>query len=171
MIKKFYDPYIEVIRKFNSKKVKYVVIGVAGINYYVKDVRQLFVTADFDVFISPEEQNLNKALQAIKELKFDIIWQKRHLREMEKKLLKEILRKRTPILCVDPFYNLVVELFLEVSGFTFENLYSDKEIFYAGNVKINVGRLEKLLMVKKFAARQKDVDFLKKYKIIFKQQL
>ncbi|MCX7941262.1 MAG: hypothetical protein N2555_05785 [Endomicrobia bacterium] len=56
MIKKFYDPYIEVIRKFNSKKVKYVVIGVAGINYYVKDVRQLFVTADFDVFISPEEQ-------------------------------------------------------------------------------------------------------------------
>ncbi|MCX7941261.1 MAG: hypothetical protein N2555_05780 [Endomicrobia bacterium] len=114
---------------------------------------------------------MNKALQAIKELKFDIIWQKRHLREIEEKLLKEILQKRTPILCVDPFYNLVVELFLEVSGFTFENLYSDKEIFYAGNVKINVGRLEKLLMVKKFAARQKDVDFLKKYKIIFKQQL
>jgi len=31
--RKFYDPYIEVVKKFNQHKVKYVVIGVAGINY------------------------------------------------------------------------------------------------------------------------------------------
>jgi len=54
--RKFYDPYIEVVKKFNQHKVKYVVIGVAGINYYIDDVRKLFVTADFDIFVAAEEK-------------------------------------------------------------------------------------------------------------------
>jgi hypothetical protein len=166
--RKFYDPYIEVVKKFNQHKVKYVVIGVAGINYYIDDVRKLFVTADFDIFVAAEEKNLLKALKILKKLKFDVIYKSKKIK-CDLKEVKKIVNEKGTILAVDPYYNLGVELCLEVSGFTFEDVYSDKKIFYASGVKINVGKLEKLLKMKEIAGREKDIMFLEKYKLLFNE--
>ena len=100
--RKFYDPYLEVIKKFNQHKVRYVVIGVAGINYYIKDVRKLFVTADFDIFISPEEKNLFKALLILKKLRFNTFYKLKQLK-CNLKEVKKIVKEKGTVLAVDPY--------------------------------------------------------------------
>jgi len=66
------DPYLEVIKNFNRYKVKYVVIGVSGFNYFAKDAREMVVTYDYDIFINPEFSNVKKTIKILKRLDFNL---------------------------------------------------------------------------------------------------
>jgi len=50
--KSFLDPYAELVDKFNHRGVKYVVVGMSGINYYAANAKETFSTQDFDIFIN-----------------------------------------------------------------------------------------------------------------------
>lgn len=64
------------------------------------------------------------------------------------------------------FYGNMVDICLEVSGFSFEELDKKTKTFKAGRTPIRVGRLRDILKTKEIAARPKDQLFLEKYRLL-----
>ena len=60
----------------------------------------------------------------------------------------------------------MVDICLEVSGFSFEELDKKTKTFKAGRTPIRVGRLRDILKTKEIAARPKDQLFLEKYRLL-----
>lgn len=163
--KKFYDPYAELIDKFNRKGVKYVVVGMSGINYYASDAQETFSTQDFDIFVKPMISNVKKAVSIFKELGYSAAV---NGQEAQEERIKDAVRQKNTIIATDA-YGIMFELILAVSGYTFDQMERDAVIFEAGGVPIKVAKLNKLLMSKKIAARDKDRLFLRRFKLLLKK--
>lgn len=158
--KQYQDPYQRVMDEFNRNGIRYVVVGMSGINYFAKSPRETFGTMDYDVFLEPTLKNVKQAVQILKKLDFDVGTADQTLEE--KDLLPAIRNRRTLVATTPD--GLMIELLLEVSGFPFSELARDAVTFTAEGIPIRVGRLEKLLQSKRLAGRPKDLKFLDRYK-------
>src|SRR3989338_8599894 len=154
--KSFLDPYAELIDKFNHRGVKYVVVGMSGINYYASDARETFSTQDFDIFIKPTLTNLKKTIAIFKEVGYSLLANGRGVKE---DLLKDIVRQKQAIVATN-IYGVMFELLLAVSGYTFSQMEGDAVIFDTEGVSVKVASLNKLLGSKRIAGREKDKLFL-----------
>lgn len=164
--KKIYDPYVEILDKFNKNNIDYIIIGMSGINYYAAKVQETFSTQDFDIFVKPVISNIKKAISIFEKLNYSLIANKKRI---EKGDVKSIVRNKNTILITDP-YGITFELILAVSGYTFNQMQKDAVIFNVNNVPIKVAKLRKLLMSKKIAGRKKDKLFLKRYEILLREK-
>ena len=164
VVKKIYDPYIEVLDKFNKNSVDYVIIGMSGINYYASKSAETFSTQDFDIFVKPAVSNIKKAISIFEKFSYSLIANKKRI---EKTDIKSVVKNKNTILATDP-YGITFELILAVSGYTFSQMQRDAVIFNIKNVPVKVAKLRKLLMSKKIAGREKDKLFLKRYEILLK---
>ena len=162
----FPDPYREVIDRFNQCGVRYVVVGMAGINYYARDARETFGTLDYDVFLDPTLKNVQKAVEVLKTLGFDLATQAGPLRVSG---LGEMVRSQQTLMATTP-YGILIELLLRVSGYPYTELAQDAATFTAQGVPIRVGRLKKLLRSKYLAGRPKDRQFLRRYQLLLKKK-
>lgn len=160
-----YDPYAEVLAEFNREAVKYVVIGMSGINYYASKAQETFTTQDFDIFVKPTIENVKKFVPIFEKLNYSLTAGKERLKESS---IKKIVRDKKTILATDP-YGITFELILSVSGYTFSQMEKDATIFNVKTIPIKVAKLSKLLMSKKIAGREKDLLFLKRYEILLKE--
>jgi len=158
------DPYAEVIDAFNRNGVKYVVVGMSGINYYASNARETFSTMDFDIFIKPTISNVKKALAVLRKLDYSIAVKESELKDAA---IKKIVGNKTTISATDP-YGVMFELLLAVSGYRFDQMVDGAVVFIVDNVPVKVAKLRKLLHSKKIAARPKDKLFLKRYEIFLK---
>ncbi len=156
------DPYLDVIDHFNRKGVRYVVVGMAGINYYGKDARQIFGTMDYDIFVEPALKNVDKALNILKSLGFNLGTSEGTLNLTD---LKGVVGMRQTLMATTP-YGWMVELLLEVSGFPFSELSRDAMTFTVEDIPIRVGKLAQLIQSKRMAHRPKDRQFLKRYQAL-----
>jgi len=154
------DPYAELLDKFNRGGVKYVVVGMSGINYYASQAKETFATQDFDIFIKPTIENARKAISIVRKLGY----------ALEGSPVEKIVREKSTILATDP-YGIAIELMLAVSGYTFGEMESDATIFTAQNIPIKVAKLKKLLQSKKLAGRKKDKLFLKRFELLLKEKI
>ena len=161
-----FDPYTEVLHRFNQKGVRYVVIGVSGINYCAKDPSKSFSTQDYDLFLDNTLENLKKAVGVLSRLGFHLATKKGSFKLDH---LKEIVQRQETVIATNP-QGVQIELLLRVSGYVFRELDKDAKIFLADEVPIRVGRLQKLLRSKKIAGREKDRLFLKRYQIDLKEK-
>jgi hypothetical protein len=157
--KTLYDPYAEALEAFNRHGVLYVVVGMAGINYYASRAEDTFSTQDYDVFIKPVIANVKKVVQILKELGYDIAAGGKLLADSS---LINIVRDRKTLIATDP-YGISFDIILAISGFTFNQMAGDATIFSAGKIPLRVGKLKKLLLSKKAAGRKKDILFLATY--------
>lgn len=160
------DPYAELINRFNQKGIKYVVVGMSGINYYASKTQETFATQDFDIFVNPTISNVKKAMGAFKELSYDLSVKEGELKES---LLKKVVKQKHAISATDP-YGIVFELILAVSGYRFDQMESGATVFIVESVPVKVAKLRKLLRSKKIAGRPKDRFFLKRYEIFLKEK-
>lgn len=163
--KVIYDPYTSVLDEFNRKNIKYVVVGMSGINYYASSVHEAFGTLDYDVFIKPSIDNVRKAIVAVKTIDC-IVSINGH--EVDNKSIANIVRSKKTITAADP-YGIVIELILAVSGFTYSQMEKDAKIIMIGTVPIRVAQLNKLIASKRIANRAKDKLFLKRYAIVLQK--
>lgn len=159
------DPYEEVIQRFNQKGVRYVVVGMSGINYYALDARETFGTLDFDFFIEPTLSNVKKAVKILQDLGFTVSSGEGLLRP--EKLEELVFARRT--LTGTTSDGLMVELLLQISGYPFSEMERDPATFTVQGIPIRVGRLNKLVHSKRLADRPKDRQFLKRYETLFKE--
>ena len=165
--KKFYDPYTEALGKFNLKRVRYIVIGMSGINYYASKAQETFATQDFDIFLKPTINNVTKAISILSSLGYEMsgLGEK----GKDKPNIKAIVKNKKTIVATNP-YGVVFELILAISGFTFSRMEQDATIFSVSGIPIKVAKLTKLLASKKIAGREKDKLFLKRFEILLKEK-
>lgn len=161
----FQDPYRTVIDSFNRHGVRYVVVGLSGINYYAQNPRETFATLDYDLFLEPSVANVQKAIRSLKALGFHLGTQKGTFIETE---LKQLVRNCQTLIATTQ-EGIMVELLLKVSGYPFSELAKDAAIFTVRGVPIRVGRLSKLLRSKLIAGRPKDRYFLKRYQSLLEE--
>lgn len=159
------DPYRAVIQRFNRGGVRYVIVGMAGINYYAQNPSETFATLDYDVFIDPTLKNVEQAIRSLKRLGFTI-GTSRGLFTTDH--LKGVVRDKRPLVATTP-EGLTIELLLAVSGFPFAELAKDAATFSVRGVPVKVGRLTKLLQSKQLADRAKDRAFIRRYRALLEE--
>ena len=160
------DPYLIVIQDFNRKGVKYVIVGMSGINFYAKDARDTFSTLDYDFFLEPFLSNVKKTIEVLKKLGFTLGTSKGLLDPAD---LREVVREQQTIMATTSD-GLMIELLLAVSGYPFSELARDTATFTVQGVPVRVGKLSKLLRSKRLADRPKDRQFLKRYGNLFEEE-
>ncbi len=166
------DPYLTVIQRFNRTGVRYVVVGMMGINYYAKNASGTFATMDYDIFLEPTLDNVGKALHGLKSQGFSIGTKSGALEFPGKAAaagLKQIIRDRATLVATTP-EGLMVELLLAVSGYPFSELAKDCKTFVIRGVPVRVGKLSKLLRSKQLAGRTKDKRFLHRYQSLLEEE-
>lgn len=161
----FQDPYREILARFNRRGVRYVVVGMTGINYYAKNPAQTFATLDYDLFLEPSVGNVEKAAQALESLGWSLGTSGGPFKTAG---LHGVVRDRRTIVATTA-EGLVVELLLRVSGYPFSELARDAATFSIRGVPVRVGRLSKLLRSKRLAGRPKDRQFLERYKSLLEE--
>lgn len=164
--KKFFDPYAELLDRFNRNGVAYVVVGMTGINYYASEASEIFSTQDFDIFLKPTIANVEKALRVFRAMKYHCGAGNKDIKDIA---VKDIVKNKNTITANDP-YGITFELILAVSGYSFSQMHKDASVFSINNVPIKVGRLSKLLKSKKIAGRDKDKFFLQRYELMLKEK-
>ena len=161
-MRRLLDPYQAVIRALNRVGVRYIVVGMAGINYYARRPAEAFATMDYDLFLEPTLKNVRKALGQLERLGFSMGTTRGALKPRE---LEAVVRERRTLIATTSD-GLTVELLLAVSGFTFSELAQDAATVTVRGTPITVGRLTKLLKSKQVANRPKDRQFLRRYKVM-----
>ena len=159
------DPYLKVVLAFAQQNVHYVLVGVSAINYYTKSSSDILLTADFDIFLDPTEENVWKAAQILWKQGYALFARETKIRRGTRKAIETISKSLQTLRAENPDHN-VVDLVLNVSGFTFEEVNADAQVFRAGTFALRVARLDKLLKMKEIADRSKDRLFLEKYRLI-----
>ena len=153
-------PYLVVLRRFNRFGVRYVVVGMAGINYYAKGPADTFASLDFDLFVEPTLQNVDAAVRALRPLGVTLATADGVLAPDG---IKTVVRDRRTLIATTP-EGLTIELLLKISGYPFAALAKDAATFNVRGVPVKVGRLHKLLRSKQLAGRPKDLAFLRRYR-------
>jgi predicted nucleotidyltransferase len=160
------DPYQRVIQRLNRRGVRYVVVGMSGINYYAQKSAETFATLDYDLFLEPTLPNVEKVVRVLSGLGFTIGTAAGRL---EAGQLARVVRERKTLVATTP-EGVAMEFLLEVSGFPFSELARDAATFTVQGVPIKVGRLTKLLQSKQLAGRPKDRAFLRRYHSLLKDE-
>lgn len=156
------DPYIQVIQRLNQQGIRYIVVGMSGINYYGRNLRETFATMDYDLFLEPTLRNVERAVHILTSLDFTVGSTEGALRPGD---LRRLVRGQKTLVATNPD-GVMVELLLKISGYPFAELAKDAATFTIQGTPVRVGRLEKLLQSKKLAGRPKDRQFLQRYPML-----
>ena len=163
------DPYLKVIFEFNKRNIKYIVIGVSGINYYARDAREIIMTGDYDIFLKPDIINVTKAIKSIRRLGYTVMGERSKIESSNIAKIETIIRRGKTLVCENNYHNLI-DLCLNVSGYTFDELEKNIKKFKAGKGKICIASLRDLLKMKEIADRPQDKIFLLKYSEILNRE-
>ena len=117
----FKDPYRAVARGFTRRGVRYVVVWMAGINYYARSPTETFATLDYDLFVDPTLKNVAAAIRCLKVLGFSLGTADGAFRDED---LRSVIGNRQTLVATTP-EGLMVELLLKVSGYPFSELIRD----------------------------------------------
>lgn len=149
----------------NKGKVRYLVVGGIAVNLYGIER----ATADIDLVVDLEENNLNRFIAVMKELNFKPKIPVR-LEDFIKKEIREswIREKRMTVFSLfdpkNPFF--LLDVFV-TEPFDFDEVFEARKEMKSGNVKIPVISIGHLIEMKEKTDRPQDVSdvfYLKKIK-------
>ena len=142
----FPKDFKEFLQLLNSKKVEYLVIGGYAVGYHGYPR----ATGDMDIWISMNEKNALKMVNALKKFGFDI-----------PELKKEMFLKKEKIIRmgVPP---MRLEIITTIDGVGFEKCFKNRVIADFESFKVNFISKGDLLINKRASGRPKDlVDYSK----------
>jgi len=163
------DAYVEVCKRFAEEGVRYVIVGVFGINFYAQEVGEIVTTADCDILIPAEFPILRKALQLLADMEFALEAGGEPLPTLDPVILKGILRARAVVRADRD--DARVDLCTRIAGVRFSELWENRRVFVLEGVNIHVGRLQQLIKSKRTANRPKDELFLEQHKEVIQSML
>jgi hypothetical protein len=157
------DPFASALLLLARTGVEFVIVGVAGINFYARDASELVVTGDLDLLVAPRTDTLRSALAALgaEGFRFEAGGEP-FLDFSDESVLARIVEAGANVVARSP-EGAHLDLMLSMAGFRFDELAPDAESFRMGELVVRVGRLEKLLRSKELAGRRKDIEFLRLY--------
>lgn len=134
------DPYTEVCKQFAEKGIRYVIVGVFGINFYARQAGEIITTADCDILIPANFRVFRKALQLLTTLGFALEAGSEPLPHLDPVILKGMLRARAVVRADRA--EARIDLCTQIAGVKFSTLWKNRREFVTEGIKINVGQLE-----------------------------
>lgn len=154
------DPLAPLARALQEQSVRFVLIGVAGANYYAHGGATVFTTKDLDLFMPPDPDNLVRCWTASEMIGLDLWSGDEPLdRPRDRWLAERVISRRASVKVTDRA-ELVVDLTLAMAGFDFETVWRARRMFVADGVEIPTARLLHIVQSKHSAGRDKDRLFL-----------
>ena len=144
----------------NRTGVRYVVIGVAGANYWARSGHTVFTTQDFDLLLPPDAGNVLGAWQAAEMEGLALYVGEEPLdRPRDLGLAERVVDQRALVRATDG-RGLDVDFTLVMAGFEFEPVFARRRTFLVEGVPIPVASLRDIVASKASAGREKDRLFL-----------
>lgn len=140
--------------------MRFVVIGVAGANYYAHAGSVIFTTQDYDLFLAADADNLLKAWNACDAVGLSLWAESEPLDTPRDRWLAEQIVKRRAAVRATGGRGLDVDLALVMAGFDFETVWRERRMFVVEGVEVPVARLRHIVESKAAAGRDKDRLFL-----------
>ncbi len=155
--------FLASLSALSGAGIEFVLVGVAGINFYARDPGHAFSTLDVDVLLAPRVSNLRRALRALSDrgFSFDALGEP-FLDLEDEAALGNIINAGANLTARHP-EAVQLDLMLSIAGFSYEDLSRDSVRFEVEGAAIRVGRLEKLLRSKELSGRPKDVEFIRAF--------
>jgi hypothetical protein len=163
------DPYVDVCRRFEDARVRYVIIGAFGINFYAQQAGEIITTGDCDVLVPAQFRAFRKALTTLVSMDFVLDAGNEPVPNLDSALVKGILRARAVVRAERA--DARVDLCTQVAGTGFQELWEAHREFVVEGVKLRVGPLQGLVTSKQTADRPKDRLFLEQHKEIIETML
>ena len=140
--------------------VEFIVVGVGGINFYARTPADAFATLDVDALLAPVAENLQRALSVLAGLGYSFEAGGEPFIDLEDAfVLRRIIENGASLSAIHSEAG-ELDLLTSISGFSYADLSGDAATFEVAGVRVQVGRLEKLLRSKELSGRPKDLDFL-----------
>lgn len=153
------DPLLPLTQALDNRGVRFVLIGVAGANYYVLPGSPLFVTTDHDLFLPLDPDNLVRAWAACDDAALSL-WVGDEPLDMprDRWLAERVIERKA--LTHARGREVLVDLTLVMKGFDFETVWSERREFQVEGRPLPVARLLHIVTSKREAGRNKDKLFL-----------
>lgn len=153
------EPFARLARELKKAKVRFVLIGVAGADYYARSAGLLFTTQDWDLFLPPDPGNALRAWKACEAAGLGLWLGDEPLgRPLDRFLAEQVVSRRA--LVRGESGELQIDLTLVMEGFEFEEVWRQRRLFKVERVEIPVARLSHIVASKAAAGRPKDHLFL-----------
>ena len=153
------DEFQQFASHLVSHDVRFVLIGVAGANYFAPGAGAVFTTQDRDLFLPPDADNLMRAWDACDEAGLALWAGDEPLDTPHDRLVADAVVARRALTRATRD-ELQVDLTLVMAGFEFERVWNERRLFIVGGVEVPVARLAHIVESKAAAGREKDRLFL-----------
>jgi hypothetical protein len=164
------DAFALLARAFAQRSARYMLIGVSGINFH-DPTAGLFVTADYDLFLPLDPENLLQAWAACDDTHLELWLGDEPLdRPRDRWLAERIIERRALTRATGPD-DLKVDLTLVMKGFDFETVWKQRRLFSIEGAEVPTARLLHIVASKQAAGRPKDLLFLATYRDVLEQML
>jgi len=164
---KFHD----LVRALRAEQVRFVLIGVAGANYYAAAASVLFATKDRDLFLPLDPDNLVRAWHACESLGLELTSSGEPLDRPRDRWLAGQMVDRSALTRAHDGRGLEVDLTLLMAGFEFEEVWRSRHDFSVDGAELPVAQLAQIVKSKAAAGRPKDRLFLETHKEALRELL
>jgi hypothetical protein len=139
--------------------VRFLVIGVQGVNHYARSAGMLFTTQDHDLFLPPSPSNELRAWKVCRSLGFDLWCGPEPLGAPLDRFLAERIVERRALVRAEG-EGLQIDLTLVMAGLEFAPVWRRRRVFKVEGVRVPVASLSDIVASKAAAGRPKDRLFL-----------
>ena len=154
------DAFARLVRSLERAGVRFVLIGLAGANYYARSGATLFVTEGRDLLLPLDPDNALAAWGVCEAMGLQLRCGREPLdRPRDRFLAERVVANRALVRATDGA-GLDVDLSLVMAGFDFETVWAERRVFRVGTVDIPVARLGHIIESKRRVGREKDRMFL-----------
>lgn len=153
-------PRTRLFEALVDRDVRYLVIGVGGVNLHLKRTRAPLLTKDLDLFLPLDPQNLLRAWEAC-ELAGWTLWSGGEPLDQPRDLLvatRVVQGRALTTAFVEG--ELPTDLTFVMGSFDFEDVWLRRTEKYEEYVQVELARLADILAAKTLADRPKDRSFL-----------
>lgn len=152
------EPFVSLAAALYRRRVRFLVIGVWGVNYYGSGSTH-FHTEDRDLFLPLEPANELKAWRVCRGEGFDLWCGDEPLGEPMDRFLAEQIVSRRALVRADG-HGLLVDLTLVMADFDFDDVWARRRVFKVEGVPFPVASLRDIVASKAAVGRPKDRLFL-----------
>ncbi len=165
------DYALRLARALHAARVRYVLIGVSGANYYARSGGMIFQTEDLDLFLPADPDNLLRAWESSTVAGLSLWVGEEPLdRPRDLVLARAVVERRAGTSATDAEGHQV-DLTLTMAGFDFEDVWSRRRTFPVEGVDVSVASLMDIVQSKARVGRPKDRLFLATHEEAIKELL
>ena len=157
--------------ELNARRVRALVVGVSGVNFYARTGHTIFATEDQDLLLPTDPATLLSAWEACEARGLELFANQEPLDSPHDLFLAQrVARLRATTRATDGDL-LHVDLTFVFGAFSFEEVWERRKVFTLEGVEVSVASLADIVRAKASAGRMKDRMFLTSHEAALREWL